>query len=78
MPKLANSWDKISQMKKNNRLDKILKQYTRGWVSISSDCRKVVASGKTLQGLLERLGRLGNPRGFIMKATGDFSNYVGV
>jgi len=47
-------------------------------VSISSDCRKVVASGKTLQGLLERLGRLGNPRGFIMKATGDFSNYVGV
>ena len=59
-------------------MDKILKSYTRGWVSVSNDGRKVIASAKTLKVLLNKLGDLGNPRGFIMKAAGDFSNYVGV
>lgn len=48
-----------------------------GWVSVSSNNKKIIAQGKTLKQLLERLKRLGNPEGFIMVAARDYSNYVG-
>lgn len=57
-------------------LTKLLKGKT-GWVSISSNNKKVVAQGKTLKELLIKLKKLGNPDGSIMISTKDFSRYVG-
>lgn len=59
-------------------LAKILKNYTSGWVSISKDYKKVIASGRTLKTLLQKLEKMGNPDGYLMKAAKDYSGYVGV
>lgn len=59
-------------------LAKILKKYNSGWVSISKDYKKVIASGKTLKVLLQKLVKMGNPDGYLMKAAKDYSGYVGV
>lgn len=59
-------------------LTKALKNYTSGWVSISKDYREVIASGKTLKTLLNKLEKMGNPEGYLMKAAKDYSGYVGV
>lgn len=59
-------------------LAKILKKYPSGWVSISKDYKKVVASGRTLKALLQKLAKMGNPDGYLMKAAKDYSGYVGV
>ena len=57
-------------------LTKTLKGKT-GWVSISSDNKKVLAQGKTLKRLLLKLKQMGNPEGYIMQAVKDYSSYVG-
>jgi len=59
-------------------LAKILKSYPSGWVSISKDYRMVIASGKTLKTLLQKLEKMGNPEGYLMKGAKDYSGYVGV
>lgn len=59
-------------------LTKTLKNYTSGWVSISKDYKRVVASGKTLKTLLEKLEKMGKPDGYLMKAAKDYSGYVGL
>lgn len=59
-------------------LTKTLKNYTSGWVSISKDYRRVIASGRTLETLLKKLKEMGNPDGYLMKAAKDYSGYVGV
>lgn len=48
-----------------------------GWVSVSSNNKKVIAQEKTLKKLVERLKQLGNPEGFIMIVAKDYSSYVG-
>lgn len=58
-------------------LAKTLKGYTKGWVSISKDYKKVIASGDSLKDLLHKLARLGNPKGYLMKAAKDYSRYIG-
>ena len=63
---------------REKNLAKILKNYTSGWVSISKDYKKVVASGRTLKTLLQKLEKMGNPDGYLMKAAKDYSGYVGV
>lgn len=63
---------------KTINLSKILKDYTFGWVSISKDYTKVIASGKSLKILLKKLERMGNPDGYLMKAAKDYSAYVGI
>lgn len=57
-------------------LAKLLKG-KNGWVSLSFDYKKVIASGKDLGELLKRLKEKGNPKGYIMRAGQDYSNYVG-
>lgn len=57
-------------------LTKTLKGET-GWVSISSDHKRVIAQAKTFKGLLSKLKKMGNPDGFIMIAARDFSSYIG-
>ncbi len=59
-------------------LAKILINYKRGWVSVSRDYRRVLAAGNSLKMVLKKLERLGNPQGYLMKAAGDYSRYVGV
>ncbi|MFH1832910.1 MAG: hypothetical protein ABH816_01950 [Candidatus Levyibacteriota bacterium] len=61
---------------KTINLAKILKGKT-GWVSISSDYKKIIAYGKTLNELLAELKKMGNPKGYIMKSAKDYSSYVG-
>lgn len=56
-------------------LVKILKGYTSGWVSISKDYKKVIASGKSLDIVLKKLTKMGNPKGYLMKAAKDYSGY---
>lgn len=63
-------------MQKAN-LVKTLKGYTSGWVSISRDYKKIIASGKTLNNLLKKLDSMGNPDGYLMKAAKDYSGYIG-
>lgn len=63
-------------MRKVN-LAKALKGYTSGWVSISKDYKKVIASGKTLNTLLKKLDGMGSPDGYLMKAAKDYSGYIG-
>jgi len=63
---------------KEKNLAKILKNYTSGWVSISKDYKKVIASGRTLKTLLQKLEKMGNPDGYLMRAAKDYSGYVGV
>lgn len=63
-------------MKKAN-LAEILKGYTSGWVSISKDYKKVIAAGKTLKLVLKKLDKMDNPEGHLMKATKDYSGYIG-
>ena len=64
-------------MIKTINLVKILKKYHTGWVSISKDNKKVIASSKTLETLLTKLHKMGNPDGYIMKAAKDYNSYVG-
>jgi len=63
---------------KAENLAKILKNYTSGWVSISKNYKKVIASGRTLRVLLQKLEKMGNPDGYLMRAAKDYSGYVGV
>lgn len=65
-------------MTKAVNLAKIIKKYTSGWVSISKDNQKVIAWGRTLKILLEKLEKMGNPQGYLMKAAKDYSGYVGI
>lgn len=58
-------------------LSKILKNYTSGWISLSHDQKKVIVQDKTLEGVLEKLKKIGNPKGFLMKAVKDYSHYAG-
>lgn len=57
-------------------LTKILTGKT-GWVSISRDNKKIVAQAKTLKDLVRKLKKMGNPDGYIMIASSDYSNYAG-
>lgn len=63
---------------KAKSLPQVLKKYTSGWVSISRDYNKVIASGRTLRTLLWKLRKMRNPDGYLMKAAKNYSGYVGV
>ncbi len=62
---------------KTTNLAKVLKNHTIGWISISKDHKKVIASGKSLKMLIQKLNKMGNPEGYLMKAARDYSNYIG-
>lgn len=59
-----------------NNMTKTLSKKT-GWVSLSVNYKKVIASDKTLSGLLTKLGKQGNPAGYLMKAAQSYSRFVG-
>jgi hypothetical protein len=66
-------------MQKTPDLSKLLKNYSAGWVAISSDYKKIVVSGKTLKEVTEKVNKKGvqdvilisgskNYRGFVTQA----------
>lgn len=63
-------------MKRKN-LATVLSRYKTGWVSLSLDYQRVLASGKTLQEVARQLSKKGNPDGVLMRAAKDYSHYVG-
>lgn len=76
----AKRYDIIEFIKMRNNpkpFDKILKGITSGWISITKDHRKVIAHGKTLDDLVKKLEKRGNPEGVITRVTTGFSSYVG-
>lgn len=58
-------------------VDKALKGITSGWVSLSEDYKKVIAHAKTLEELVNKLKKKGNPEGIVTRVTTPFSNYIG-
>ena len=67
----------MASSKKSTNLEKILKNATYGWVSISRDYKKVIAQAKTLDELIKKIENKGNPDGVITRVTPGFSSYVG-
>lgn len=59
-------------------LRKTLKNYNSGWVSISPNHKRVITHAKSIQALVSKLEKLNNPEGYIMKASKDYSAYVGI
>ena len=59
-------------------LAKIMTGYTSGWISVSKDYKKVIASGKSLKMLIQKLNKMGKPEGYLMKAAKDYSSYIGI
>lgn len=57
-------------------LTKTLKGKT-GWVSLSQDYKRIITQGKTLKELINKLKKLGNPKGHIMYSVKDYSGYAG-
>lgn len=57
-------------------IDKTL-QKKSGWLSISSDNKKIIAQGKTLQELIKKLKKMGNPKGSISPIPKDYTSYIG-
>ena len=64
-------------LKKGINLAKLISNYKEGWVSISSDETKVIAWGKTLGLLSDKLKRLNYPKGILLKVYKDYSGYAG-
>lgn len=63
---------------KHSNLAKILQKYKSGWVSVTKDHNRMIAWGKNLNSLLQKIEKKGNPDGVIMKAAKDYSSYVGI
>jgi len=57
---------------------KILKGHSSGWVAISKDCKKIVASGRTLKETANKINKLGKSDIFYFPAAKSYSNFVGI
>ena len=57
---------------------KILKGHTSGWVAITKDCKRVVASGKTLKETAKKIKKLREADIFYFPAAKSYSNFVGI
>jgi len=57
-------------------LSKILKGYISGWVAISIDYKKVVASAPTMKELDKKLKKLGNPKVVLIPGMEDYGPII--
>ena len=62
---------------RSNDLSTLLKNTQTGWVLISEDQKRIIAKAKTLVALDRKIKDIGNPKGFVMVAAKDYSNYIG-
>ncbi len=61
---------------KKINLKKLLNGYTKGWVAISSDHKKVVYHGKTLKSVVAK-SKKSKDKLFYFPSGEKFSNFVG-
>lgn len=57
-------------------LSKILKNFTSGWVAISADYKKVVASGKTLKEVTNKIENNLKDKVVLISASKNYRGYV--
>lgn len=57
-------------------LSKILRPYHNEWVALSSDEKKVIASGKTLKEALKEAREKGMDNPIMTKVPKEYGNYV--
>ena len=57
-------------------LSKILKNFSSGWVAISSDYKKVVASGKTLKEVTDKIVKQNRDDVILISASKNYRGYV--
>jgi predicted RNase H-like HicB family nuclease len=57
-------------------LTDLLKKFTKGWVAISADYEKVVASGKTLKEVSEKVESLQEKDVVLISAADDYRGYI--
>lgn len=57
-------------------LSKLLKNFSSGWVAISSDYKKVVASGKTLKDVTSKVTKQRLENVVVISASKNYRGYV--
>lgn len=60
----------------NINLSKLLKKFSSGWVAITSDYKKVVASGKTLKEITQKMEKEGRDDVVLISASKNYRGYV--
>lgn len=63
-------------MRKPINLTTVLGGYTRGWVIISKDFKKVIAHDKTFEGISKKAEKLSRQRAILMAVTDNYRGYV--
>ena len=57
-------------------LTKLLKPYKSGWVALSRNYKKVIASAPTLEKMDNKLKKLGNPDIVLISASENYKGFV--
>lgn len=61
---------------KTVNLTKLLKKFSSGWVAISSDYKKVITWGRTLESVSKKVEKKGNPPVVLVAAAQNYRGYV--
>ena len=57
-------------------LTKLLKPYKSGWVALSENYRKVIASAETLEKMDEKLKKLDDPDVVLISASENYKGFI--
>ena len=57
-------------------LSKLLKNFSSGWVAITADYTKIVASGKTLKGVTKAVEKQNRDDVILIPATKNYRGFV--
>lgn len=61
---------------KSINLTKLLKGFSSGWVAISADYKNIVASGKTLKEVTEKVQRQKTNNVVLISASKNYRGYI--
>jgi hypothetical protein len=56
-------------------LEKLLKNHKSGWVAVSTDYKKVIATGGTISEVTDNLDKTGK-EGILVPASENYQNYL--
>jgi len=54
----------------------LLQKFSRGWVAVSVDYKKVIATGRTLRSVSEKVKEEGSPKVILMPVARNYRGYV--
>ena len=54
----------------------LLQKFSRGWVAVSVDYKKVIATGRTLRSVSEKVKEEGSPKVILMPVARNSRGYV--